>query len=432
MKRGMLLALTIALLVAPIAGAAPALAQSSGTATATPTPTATPTTNATAAGGTTSSGGPATGSTVRILPIQLEADFVGVTVHKQGQVYNTTGPFAFFSLSEPVDEAAVQQQGAQATVLEGGHVVRVQYAEDAAPVGKQSLYELELWFADGSTKTVDLYASKTSVSVGAAEMRKYRPVLLDMLADAEDNGYERSPEGLESHYTDIQETAQLLDSLLTEQAKRLFGSLLGIVMNPLGIAALLISAALLALWQLRRNGQALEILSDSRGKAAQMRERLWIQYKNQQQSAADEQLRELDGIGEMGEIYWSDAFGVSTTAGLAELFRTGLPVRRDGETKHVGGVDDLDAESIDSSWIEAVCREHRLPSTEIALTHGKIALHRMISKYGMAHHYEAPYRRVRELIDELDESRDVQRHTGSSIDSSGVGFGGSSPAGGDD
>jgi len=406
-----------------------ATANNSSTPTPTPAPTSTPAANASS----DASGAPVAGETVRILPVQLEADFVSTTTEKQGEVYNTSGPFAFFSFSEPVDEAAIQQDGAKATVLEGRQIVRVEYEPDAAPVGKQSLYRLQLWYADGSQGALELYASETSVSVGAAEMEKYRPVLLPMLEDAEEAGYERSPEGLESHYSDLQETAQLLDSLFTEQAARLFASLFGIVTNPLGIAATLILAALIAFWQLRRNGQTLEILTNDSGKAARLRERLWIEYKNQQQTAADESLRELKGVGEMGEIYWNDAFGVDTTAGLAELFRQGIPVRRNGEVQLVGGVDSLEAETIDSSWLEAVCREHRLPSPEIALSHGKAALHRMISTYGMAHHYQPAYERVRELIDELDESRDVTRHTATTSRFGTSSSSGSNPApGGDD
>lgn len=383
--------------------------------TSTPTPTPTPApgeTNSSTSSSGSSTAGPEAASTARILPVEFEADFLETSTHKQGEVYNTSGPFALFSVSQEVDQVAISQSGASATVLEGGNQVRVQYEPDAAPVGESSLYTLQIWFTDGSSRTIDLYASETSVSVGAAEMRKYRPLILDILEDAEQAGYERSPEGAESHYADVRETAQLLDSLFTRQAARLFASLLSIVMNPLGIALLLISAAFVALWQLRNNRQALDILSNDSGKAARLRERLWIQYKKQQQTAADESLSDLDGVGEMGEIYWNDAFGVSTTAGLAELFRTGLPVRRDGEIKHVGGVDGLDPETIDSSWLEAVCRDHRLPSVEIALSHGRAALQRMISKYGMGHIYRDEYERVTELIDELDESRDVSRYSG--------------------
>lgn len=442
MKRVVLALVALALLVSPVVGAVatadvPATqetnarggemsvfsaAQSNNT-TETPTQTPTP-----AQGGSTpaSDGRPARSDTVRILPVQLEPEFMSVETAEQGQVYNTTGPFAIFSLSSEVETVAIQQPKASAQVLEGGRQVLVEYEGDAAPVGSQSLYQLQIYFHDGSSRTIDLYAERTSVDVGSAEMKKYRPLIMDILADAESNGYARDAEGAESHYQDVKDTAQLLDSLMIEQAKRLFGSIVGILMNPLGIAALLLIAALIAYWQLSRNGAALDILSNDSGKSARLREKLWLQYKKAQQTAAEEPLRELRGVGEMGEIYWRDAYGVDTTAGLAELFRQGLPVRRDGETKHVGGVNTLDVESIDGSWLEAVCRDHRLPSTEIALSHGKTALRRMISEYGMGHTYDDTYERVHELIDELDESRDVTRYAAESSGRSGA------VAGGDD
>jgi len=161
--------------------------------------TSTTANNSTAPATTSAPGSPESAETVRILPVQLEADFVTIETAEQGEQYNTTGPFAFFTLSEPVETVAIQQPKAEATVLEGGRAVRVQYDSDAAAVGKSSLYELELYFADGSSRTVQLYASKTSVSTGAAELKQYRPFIMDALNDAESAGYERDAEGVEKH-----------------------------------------------------------------------------------------------------------------------------------------------------------------------------------------------------------------------------------------
>jgi hypothetical protein len=438
MKRGLVALLAVACVLGTIVGpaaAAPATAQTGpapvsisdpGVADVSPNNTTT-TTTTTAPPENETSGRPAVAETARILPVNLESDVQQTTVAKQGETFNTSGPFALFSVSEPVEQVAIQQDGAQATVLEGGRTIRVQYADDAAPVGKQSLYELQVWFADDSSRTLNLYAERTSISVGAAEMKKYRPAIQDQLSDAEEAGFERSPNGLEANYAAKKEKAQLLDNLLTEQAMRLFASLVSIMANPLGIAFLLGIMALTAVYLLRQNRQVLEILTNATGKSEQLRERLWIEYRKQQQSAADEKLRELDGVREMGEIYWSDAFEVDTTYGLAELFRDGVPVRRDGETVKVGGVENLEADTIESGWIEAVCRPERLSSPEIALSHGQTALHRMITKYGMAHHYEDAYRRCGELLDELDESKDVSQYAGTTSSSLG-----GAVAGGDD
>lgn len=424
MKRALLLVvLALALVATPAAAVQPASAHTAADETALTALSLQE--NETAANETTHR--PATAEVVRVLPVQLQEDFVSVETAEAGARYNTSGPFAFFSTSEPVAQAAIQQPGATATVLEGGRTIKVEYADEAAPVGKQSLYRLELYFADDSRKEVELLASDTAISTGNADLNKYRPFILDVLDDAEDAGYERDAEGAESHYADVQEDAQLLNNLFGEYAKRLFGSILSILWNPLGIASLLAGIALIARWALSSNRNALEIISNDSGKFARLRERMWIQYKKSQQTAAEEPLSEV--VGEMNEIYWSDAFGVDTTAGLAELFRTGMPVRRNGETQHVGGVDELDAETIHSSWIEVVCREHRIASPEIALSDGKRALHRMVKNYGMGHIYGASYRQVCELIDELDETRDLSSHSATSFDSQ---YGGAGAAGGDD
>lgn len=374
--------------------------------------------------------GPTAADTVRILPVQMETDVSSVAVEEQGETYNTSGPFALFSVSEPVDQVAIQQPKASATVLEGGRQILVEYKSDAAPPGEQSLYTLELYWDDGSSRSVDLFAAQTDVQVGSSQMQQYRPLILDILNDAENKGYTRDPEGAREHYEDQRETAQLLESLFAEQAARLFANLLGIAMNPLGIAATIAVAALIAYWQLRRNKDALEFLTQDSGKAARLRERLWLQYERDQQTAAEEPLKKLKGLSEGDQIYWKNAFGVDTTAQLAELFHQGMAVRRDGEVQHVGGVSDLDPETIHSSWLEAVCRDHRLPNVETALTHGKTALRRMISEYGMGHRYEETYETTVELIEELDESRDLTRYAAESRDR--LGGGTSAAAGGDD
>lgn len=399
------------------------------TATATPSPTATPTPSPTPVPGVAGDSESGLAASVRILPVQFEESFLETRTIDQGQAYNTTGPFAMFALGESVDRVVIDEPKASAQALEGGRVVRVSYDDDAAPVGSRSLYHLRLYFADGSQRVVELYAERTSVSTGSAQLQKYRPVVMEMLNDAEDAGYERSPDGLESHYGDLQETAQLLNSLLSEQARRLALTVISLVSNPLGIATILLTATAIAYWQLKRRGWVLDLLSEDSGKAARLRERLWLETKKRQQTAAEEPLSDLQAVGEMGQIYWKDAFGVSTVFQLAELARDGIPVERDGEVVKVGGVESVDPQSPEDSYLEAVCRAGRLPSPEMALTHQKAALRRMMSEYGQGHRYDEAYQRTRELLDELDESRDINRYASHSSD--GV-LGGAAPAGGDD
>lgn len=413
--------LLLAAVITPVAGVGPAAAANNTTTTTAPQPT---TTTADA------EGGPTTAENVRVLPIRWDRQFLSVETAERDAVYNTSGPFAQFSLTERVAQAQIREPGASVRILEGGQQVKVTYESDAAPVGGESLYHLDLYFADGSQKTLRLYAEKTSVDVATTEIKKYRGLVVSILNDAEDAGYDRTPEGATSHYQDIKETAQLLDSLLSEQAKRAFATVLAWFRNPIGIAITLGAIALLSLYLLKRRGWLLDIISNDSGKAARLRERLWLEYKNQQQTAADEHLSEVPGIDGSREIYWRDAYGVDTVAGLAELMREGVPVERDGEVVNVGGVEAIDPETINDSWLEAVCREHRIAAPEIALSDAKTALHRMISKYGMAHIYQDTYEQTRELIDALDESEDIDRYSASSREL-GTGAGGTA-AGGDD
>lgn len=373
---------------------------------------------------------PSTAETVRVLPVSFDREFVSVTAAERGEVYNTTGPWVQFQLSAPVEQVSIPEPGARAEVLDGGHVVKVSYAEDAAPVGSQSLFHLRLFFADGSAREVDLYASKTGVDVGSTQMGEYRELVTEILNDAEDAGYERDVEGALSHYHDVREQAQLLESLLTEQAIRLALSLWSVLINPLGIAMILVAIAVGTGYLIRRRAWIYEVLSNDPGKAQRLVERAWIEYVRQQQAANEEPLEEVRGIDGSRAQYWKDAYGVETTAGLAELFRRGIPIERDGETVHVGGVDELDADTItdSSSWLNHVCRANRIPAPQLALADGKLALKRMITKWGMGHHYSGALDRTQELIDDLDESRSF-----SGLSSSGPSQGvGGAAAGGDD
>lgn len=396
--------------------------------TTTTSTTSTPTENNTT---DSSTGRPEAADVVRILPVEIDSKIVSVETSKQGQEYNTSGPFALFSLSEPVEEAAIQQQGASATVLNGGQVVRIQYDSDAAPVGKTSLYDLQIWFSDGSSRSISLYASETSKTVSESNLKKYRPEMLQMLEDAEKAGYERSPDGLEAYYEDQKATAELLDNLFAEQAARLLATLLALVRNPLGAVLGIVIIIGVSAWILRQNRSVLEMLSLDSGKFARLRDQYILKYEEQQQTAADRELREVDGIGELGQVYWQDAFNVTTVAELAELARGNYPIREDGEIVRIGGVEGLDVENVDSSWIEPVCRANRLPGPQIALTHCKKALEEAKRRYGMGHYYDGSLQATRELLDELDESRDYNaRFSATSRDSSlGAGPG---AAGGDD
>lgn len=342
----------------------------------------------------------------RVVAVPLNPDFVSANRGENASEWHTTGPFAFWTVSERVEQAEVVEPKAEARVLEGSRTVHVSYADDAAPVGEESLYTLKLYFADGSTKTLRLYASKTDVDVGSQNLRKYRSTITLMLTHAKDNGYERSAEGVLQYYKDTKEQADLLDHLFSKQAKKLIGNVLGIIKNPLGIAASLALAALFIVYLIRNHEETLKIMSNDSGKANRLRRQLMQDYREQAQEAAEEELTSV--LGDMSAMYWKDAYGVKTTYELADLARKGPAIERDGEVKHAGGVTDLTADEVGDSWLEAVTRTGRLPSERVALVQLRQAVNRMCSTYSMAHIYDDTEQALTELIDEMDVTEHTQ------------------------
>lgn len=399
--RALAVALSLLLVLPVVAGGIGVVGaqqqNSSSNQTATPTATATPV-------GDTA---PGSAETARITPIRFGESWLGVQVAEPDAAYNTTGPFAAFSLTEPLEAVRISQQGANAELLNGGQTVMVRYKDDAAPRPDQpALYTLELYYADGTESEITLWASGTDVSVEAAELQEYRALIYDMRGDARDNGYQDSPEGVRSHYSDVQERAQLLDNLFVEKAVQLVGSALSWFSNPLGIAVTLILVAVGSYYRLSRRGYTLDIMSNDTGKAQRMRERLRLTYKQNQQTADEERLSEVPQIGDMSEVYWRDSQGVSTVYQLAELARAGKTVKKDGElTREHHGVSDLNADSLDKSWLETVAGggRSRIASYDIALSHMKTACERMMSSYGMGHIYRDTYEELVELIDARQE-----------------------------
>lgn len=350
---------------------------------------------------------PSSAERARVSPVQFSEEWLSTSVAEPDSAFNTSGPFAVFSITEPLEAVRISQSGAEAELLSGGNTVRVSYADDAAPDPEQSsLYTLELFYADGSTAEVTLYASGTDVSVEAATLEDYKGFLMDVRDDAADKGYEESPDGVESYYDDTVERADLLDSLFVEQAQQAAATVFAWLINPVGVGITLLLVAVGAYYRIQRRGYALDVIANDSGKAQRLRERLRLSYERNQQTADEERLQELPQVGSMSEIYWRDAQGVSTTYQLAELARSGAHTERDGQIVRLhAGVQDLNAASLEESWLESVAGSgrQRVASYDIALSHMKTALERMMSTHGMGHLYRDTYERVCELIDERQE-----------------------------
>lgn len=375
---------------------------------------------------------PGSAETARITPIRFNEEWMDVEVAEPDAAYNTTGPFAAFSITESVEAVRISQGSAKAELLSGGQTVMVRYDDDAAPrPDKPALYTLELFYADGTEAEVTLWASGTDVSVEAAELQDYRAFIYDIRGDARQNGYDESPEGVKQHYQDQQERAELLDNLFVEKVAQAFATLFSWITNPVGIGVTLVLVAVGSYYRLSRRGYTLDIISNDTGKAQRMRERLRLSYKQNQQTADEERLSEVPQIGDMSEVYWRDGQGVSTVYQLAELARAGKAVKKDGDLQREHhGVADLDADSLDKTWLETVSGggRSRIASHDIALSHMKTATERMMSSYGMGHIYRDTYEQLVQLIDERQEV--VREGTIESV-GSGSGTGGSAATGGD-
>lgn len=406
MKRVALFAAVLFLVVSPVAAlpAAASVAPASEPVMQQSTPTANNSTAPTTATPTPAnvSGAPDMASQVRINPVSFDEDWLAVSVRESDSVYETAGPFAVFSTSQPLSSARITQAPASARVLDGGRAVRVVYEDDAAPPGESSLYTLELFFEDGSTKTVDVYARRTDVSVAAAELEEYAPVLETLRERAEEHGYGTSPEALTEYLTWVNDRADLIEGFLTKAASQLFGLAIAASMNWLFWLILLGTIALVATWIKRRYGGFLEALQNDVGRSERKRRELELAYQEQKQTADEARLDEVRAVGS-NSIYWEDAFGTRSPAQLARLAAFGAHERVDGDLeKRHDGVADLDAEHVEDSWLEPVLRGHRIPTAKQALGEVKAVLEWMETEHNLGHLYRDARDDVETLIRELD------------------------------
>lgn len=391
----------------PAAVSGVAFAPSNNSTTNTTTATTTPT--------GPQNGTPTIAGNVRITPVRMDEKFLSVKVAEPDSTFNTSGPFVFFSLSHPVEAARITQSPAEATVLAGGQQVKVTYSDDAAPPNEQSLYTLELFFADGSKKTVKLYATKTAVSVEAAQLSNYREFIETMKEDAKAHGYNATPKGVTKYHEWEKERADLVDGWLTEQAARLLAGATVLAMNPLFWVVLLSGLALFGQWLRSNFGDLLDWLQNDPGKAQRKRHQLKQAYDKQKQTADEEPLREIDAVGSSA-IHWETAFGVKSVADLADVAANGIWKRTadGGEEQVHGGVDDLSVADLQTGecWLEPVLRDGRVATPERALAQLKAACRHMETEYNLGHVYRDPADRAEQLIRDL---RAANRSTGTAV-----------------
>lgn len=343
---------------------------------------------------------PPTASQVRINPVSLDADYQTVTVAEEDATFNTTGEFVLFTTSERVDAARIVQSKAQARVLDGGQTVKVEYDDDAAPPGEQSLYTLQLFFADNSTKEVTLYAQDTKQSVAAASLEEWRGVINLAQDLAEAAGYDTDPEAVEEYLLWVDDRADLVDGFLTELAARTIGWLMAGVMNPLNIIIMLTLAAV-AMWRRRsKHGELADALSSMAGRYTQKLDRLEIDRHRAKRTADDEHLSEVPAIGNYAD-YYEDAFGVKSPAQLAHLVATGeARYTQDGLEQIHNGVDDLDVEDLHGTWLEPALRH--IPREKQVLNHLLETVKWMETEHQLGSLYRDTRNELETMLDDLE------------------------------
>jgi hypothetical protein len=441
----------------------------------TPTPTPTPGPN----GSTGDTGSPPPGATtmadtVRINPVDLDANYADVTVVTADRQYNVTGSFAAFATTERLTAARVAQPKANARTMDGGHAFVVQFNDGAAPPNERSLYTVELFMADGSNKTVDLLVQKTDLVVVSSDLQAADDFLEEMKDDAEEHGYNATIAGITEYHQWEKRQADIFDNFLSPELKKAFAGLFAIVSSA--ILLLTIAVLLLLNWRRDRKKHANKSKSLMNGDNLTDRKRreLRLKYEEDSNAAAEHRLEDVDVIGG-DHVYWGD-LGVETVRQLAVLFAIGEPkvdaegriVRQSGDdaeyiTDYQGnpvrdangdrvpapvmrhdGVRDLEqaissGDRLRDTWLEPILRQDMLRSEQTVLAHARRALEMMTTRYGQPQYQEA-HKRVSRLLDDLSEGKQptYKDDSGSALpgfgsSQSGDGFGtGGSPAGGDD
>jgi hypothetical protein len=360
---------------------------------------------------------------VRVTPSNPNEDYLSIETQSSDAVYNTSGPYATFSLSEPIDAARIEQSKANARVLGDGSVLRVEYEDDAANGGNASLYTAELFFNDGSTRTIDLYATQTAVSLDGAEYAKYSSFVDYTLEKAESNGYERTEEGARNYLEAQEERAELFDSLFTEQVIMFIAILMQAARNFITWVVAIGLIAGLAIYFERKHGWILRLQQMAESRAELMREAVRQDYEERRNTAAKHPLEDVKEIGPNAARYWRE-LGIETVDDMIEAACKGIvSLTEDGRIEYDDegsvvyshhGVDDLqDADPLtmeqlrSQTWLEPVILEGRLAPTT-ALSNIESALMVAEKDYNRGNEVRDARRTVSELNERLAGRRDFE------------------------
>lgn len=406
-------------------------------------------TNTTSNTTTADSNDPTQAESVRITPENYEEDYLETETRTTDEAYNTSGPFASFSLSEPVESVRVEQSKADARVLGGGTAIRIEYDNDAAD-SNASLYTAELFFADGSSHVIDLYATTTDVSVEAAEYAEYSGYIDYSNTQAEEAGYDSTPEGTQSYLEEKEEQAKLFDSLFTEHVLMFLSVVFAAAQNFVTWIVVIAIVAGIAIYFERKHGWILRLMQRVESRGEIIREAIRQDYEDRRNAAAKHALEDVREIGPNAARYWRE-LGAETVDDMIEITCKGI-VKTDREGRIVydddgnlvfahHGVDDL--KDIDpltleqlrsQTWLSPLILEGRLAPTT-ALSNIESALLVAEKEYNRGNEVRDARRTVEELNARLTGKREYEHAETSSnaarTDRRPSGAGHASGAGGD-
>ena len=368
----------------------------------------------------TSDSGPSDASQVRLTPDIPDADYVSVETAESDERYNTSGTFVTFSLSRPVESVRVAEPGAEAALVGDGSVVRVQYASDAAPRDQQTLFTLQLYFPDDSTKQVELYATNTDVSANTRIDPGYESFIEYVESNAEDEGYATDPEGLEAYVQHKEDRAQLLEGLWTKQIETFIALRIAQLFSPLDWIAIITFVALLSLYLSRKHGWMLRAQQIATSKADLVREAVRQDYEQQRNAAAKHSLEDIEGIGRNDSRYWRNV-GIETVDDVIQVACKGIVavdehghIEQDDNGNDIfehHGVEDL--KSVDpltekslreKTWLKPLIVEGRLRAAT-ALSNIERALLTAEREYNRGNEVRETRMAVQEMLAELRGER---------------------------
>lgn len=383
----------------------------------TTTPTSTPTNASNRTNGTVHSG-PTQADQTRISAVSFDREYLKTKTTGE-HTYNISGPYAVFASSHSIEAAKITQPKAQAKVMDGGRTVRVEFAKDAAPKKSQSYYELKLYFADGSSLSIDLYASHTSQIVVSAEMKEATGFIQTMKEDAKEHGYEPTIDGIEAYHSWEKDQADLLSNFLSPKLERLFFAGFAFIQSSLAIIGLATAFILGALYIRRVHGWKVEDMVNGGNRTDQKRQEFSTHYRETHDKAAAEPLHKVDAIGKRYEGVILDTAGDRTVKQWADRLAYGEPVRNEDGTyardddgnvvyRH-NGIDDLvGTSSLRETWAEPYLRDELMGDAQTFATIAKQTLERMADHHCLRQ-YDGAASKARSLVEQV-QSGDANRY----------------------